>query len=345
MIMRTYKNQHGDLWVGYYYEHPRDAAGKRKVVSLGSDLAAAKKKWADIEGAPPPIDSDTVEGVWEAYIKWAETSPDSDLSARTIRDRRAYWRELKPVFGETPIDALLPGHIQPYFEARSSKVSAKKELKFLGTMCNWARARGKMTTPNPTTGLMRGLKIDESRNVYVEDADLERVYRHAGEIVRDCLDLAYMTGQRPTDVRQLKWDQIVDGKLEFRQNKTGAKMRIAIVGELKEMIDRARERAATVKRRPTTILFDPDGMPLNEFGHFRNQFNKARDAAEKEATELKVPFFRFQFRDLRPKSATDLESVSEARKLLGHTTERMTAAYIRERRGDVVQPMLKRKKE
>lgn len=65
-------------------------------------------------------------------------------------------------------------------------------------------------------------------------------------------------------------------------------------------------------------------MPLNEFGHFRNPFNKARNAAEKEAVELKIPFFRFQFRDLRPKSATDMESVSGAQKLLGHTSERMT---------------------
>ncbi|MGI4846816.1 MAG: hypothetical protein ACRYGK_01570 [Janthinobacterium lividum] len=279
MIQRSYKNKQGDVWIGYYYEHPRDPAGKRKVVPLGSDLAEAKKKWAELEGMPPPIDSATVEGVWEDYILWAEKSPEADITARTIKDRRAYWRELKPVFGATAIDALLPGHIQPYFDARSSKVSAKKELKFLGTMCNWARARGKMKAPNPTIGLMRGLKVDESRNVYVEDADLDRVYRHAGDIVRDCLDLAYLTGQRPADVRKMRWDQIVEGRLEVKQNKTGAKIRIAIVGELKAVIDRARERTTTLPCKSLTILADPDGMPLKEFGYFRSQFDKARDAA------------------------------------------------------------------
>jgi integrase len=59
-----------------------------------------------------------------------------------------------------------------------------------------------------------------------------------------------------------------------------------------------------------------------------------------------IDFVRFQFRDLRPKAATDLDSLHSlkaAQKLLGHTTERMTSEYIRKRRGDVVQPLPARK--
>jgi integrase len=341
MTTRTYTNKRGEVWIGYYYEHPRDAAGKRNATPLGADLAEAKKKWAALEGMPLPTDPTTVTGVYEEYIIWAEKTAESELSARTIRDRRAYWRELKPVFGSIPINALRPEHILPYFNARSSKVSAKKELKFLGVMCNWARARGKMTATNPTTGLMRGLKVKERRDVYVEDADLALVYKHASEIVRDCLDLAYLTGQRPTDVRKMRWDQIKDGKLEVKQGKTGAKMRISVIGELADVIERARARG----RQGLTILADPDGQPLKQFGYFRSQFDKARDAAEKEAEKNGVQFFRFQFRDLRPKGATDMEDADKAQKLLGHTTARMTADYIRARRGDVVQPLMKKSKQ
>jgi len=338
MTLRTYKNKRGEVWTGYYYEHPRDADGKRKATPLGSDLAEAKKRWATLEGRPLPVDQTTVAGVFSDYIKWAENATESELAPRTVRDRRAYWRELEPVFGRTPINALRPEFVLPYFNARSSKVSAKKELKFLGVLCNWARARGKMTAQNPTTGLIRGLKAKESRDVYVSDTDLALVYKHAGEIIRDCLDLAYLTGQRPADVRKMRWDQVHDGKLEIAQRKTGAKMRIAIVGELAAVIDRIRARGVI----GMTILADPKGQPLKEFGYFRSQFDKARDAAEAEAAEMGIPFERFQFRDLRPKAATDLESLAAAQKLLGHTTERMTAAYIRARRGDVVQPLLKK---
>ena len=341
MTQRSYRNSKGDLWIGYYYEHKRDAAGKRKVTPLGDDLALAKVKWAEMEGKPAPADPTLLPALYVDYMKWAENRALSGLALRTIEDRRKYWRELELVFGKTAINGLLPEHMLPYFHARSSQASAKKELKFLGVMCNWGRARGLMSASNPLTGLTRQMKVDEKRNVYVSDIDLALVYKHAGAVIKDCLDLAYLTGQRPADVRSMRWDQVQGDTVAVKQGKTGALMRIAIVGELKQVIERIRARSVV----GVTILADPKGQRLKEFGYFRSQFDKARDGAEAEAKELKHEFQRFQFRDLRPKAATDLESLAAAQKLLGHTTERMTAAYIRARRGDVVQPLMSTKKK
>ena len=340
MTMRSWVNAQGVVGVCYYYEHPRDADGKRKATSLGVDLIEAKRQWAALEGKPTPSSPTTVRGVWELYIAWAAIPAKSGLSPRTINDRTKYWKELDRVFGEYPIDEIKSRHMLPYFNARSSQVSAKKELKFLGAMCNWAKARGFMNAENPTAGLMRGLKVKESRDVYVTDTDLALVYKHAGDVIKDCLDLAYLTGQRPTDVRKMRWDQIKDGNLEMSQDKTGAKMRIAIVGDLASVLARIRSRGVL----GLTILSDPKGQYLKGSGYFRSQFDKARDAAEKEAEERGIPFVRFQFRDLRPKAATDLESLPGAQKLLGHTTQAMTAKYIRQRRGDVVQPLMHKSK-
>ena len=50
----------------------------------------------------------------------------------------------------------------------------------------------------------------------------------------------------------------------------------------------------------------------------------------------------FQFRDLRAKAATDLESSERAQKLLGHSTVTTTEGYIRGRRGDRVIPLERR---
>lgn len=341
MTLRTYTSAKGDVWTGYYYEHPRDALGKRKATALGSDLAEAKRKWAEIEGVPIPGDASLLSAIFRDYMKWADDRVKSGLSVRTLTDRRKYWKELEPVFGKTAIDALLPEHMLPYFNARSSQVSAKKELKFLGVMCNWAKARGLMRAPNPITGLTRQMKVNERREVYVSDIDLALVYAHAGDVIKDCLDLAYLTGQRPADVRSMRWDQVVGDTLSVKQGKTGAMMRIAIVGELREVIDRIRARSVV----GVTLLADPKGQKLKEFGYFRSQFDKARDGAAAEAKERGIEFTRFQFRDLRPKAATDLESLKSAQQLLGHTTERMTAAYIRARRGDVVQPLMSKNKQ
>ena len=73
---------------------------------------------------------------------------------------------------------------------------------------------------------------------------------------------------------------------------------------------------------------------------FRSQFKIARDKAEKRAEKLGIKHEQFQFRDLRAKSASDMESMANARKLLGHTTESMTAKYVRSRVGEKVSPIL-----
>lgn len=338
MTVRSYTNKQGETWTGYYYEHPRDAAGKRKLTSLGTDLTEAKRKWAELENRPAPVDLTTIEGVYALYMAWAEDREKSKLSLRTLSDRKKYWKHLAPVYGSTPINALLPGHIMPYFDKRSSQVSAKKELKFLSVMCNWARGKGLMRVPNPCTGLFVQMKVKEGRDIYVEDIWLALVYKHGSDTIRDALDLAYLTGQRPSDVKKMRWSQVQDNVLLVGQQKTGAKLRIVIEGKLKEVLDRIKKRGI----KGLTILADNKGQPLKDFGFFRSQFDKARDAAEAEAKEMGIDFVRFQFRDLRPKAATDLDtlhSLKAAQKLLGHTTERMTAEYIRKRRGDVVRPL------
>ena len=344
MTVRTYTNKQGKVWTGYYYEHPRDDAGKRRVTPLGSDLSEAKKKWAQIEGQPAPTDPTTIRGAYEKYMAWANNRTESGLEPRTLSDRAKYWKNLDPVYGNMPINALLPEHILPYFHNRTSKVSGKKELKFLSVLCNWSRGRGLMRVPNPCAGLFVQMKVQERRDIYVEDVSLELVYKHASDVIRDCLDLAYLTGQRPADVRKARWDwlkdgvMIIGGPIKPGQRKTGARLRIVVEGELKVVLDRIKARGI----KGMTILADPKGQPLKEFGYFRSQFDKARDAAEQEAQEFGIEFQRFQFRDLRPKAATDLDglrNLKAAQRLLGHTTEKMTSDYIRSKRGDVVHPL------
>jgi integrase len=89
-----------------------------------------------------------------------------------------------------------------------------------------------------------------------------------------------------------------------------------------------------------TLLSDPKGQQLKPSGYFRSQLKLALDRAEKRAAELGIELSRFQFRDLRAKSASDMESMATAKKLLGHTTESITAEYVRSRAGEKVLPVL-----
>jgi integrase len=125
------------------------------------------------------------------------------------------------------------------------------------------------------------------------------VYECASPVIRDAIDLAYLTAQRPSDVLRMRWDHIKDGSLCVEQGKTKSRLQINIVGEFAALLDRIKTRGIV----GMTILADPKGQALKQYGYFRSQFKIARDKAEKRAAELGMPFTRFQFRDLRAKSA------------------------------------------
>lgn len=45
--------------------------------------------------------------------------------------------------------------------------------------------------------------------MYVEDDILQRVHDAADQALKDAMDLAYLTGQRPTDMRELATSRTV----------------------------------------------------------------------------------------------------------------------------------------
>lgn len=328
MTRRTYTNKRGEIWVGYYYRLPVDENGKQKVIPLGLDLIEAKRRWAELEGQPRPRDVRLLGFIFDRYER--EVTPQK--APRTQFDDRQRLKPLRAVLADLSIDALTPQVIRKYLDGRSAKVRANREIALLSAIFNRAREWGYTDRPNPVQGVKRNKEM--GRRIYVSDETLALVYRHCPPVIQDALDLAYLTGQRPADVLRLRWDQIREGAIWFEQGKTKTKLRIEVVGELAEVIARCRARPIT----GVTVLADPNGRSLKPFGYFRSQFARARDLAEQEARALGMAFERFQFRDLRAKATSDLESMAQARKLLGHATESMTRAYVRERIGERVRP-------
>lgn len=85
--------------------------------------------------------------------------------------------------------------------------------------------------------------------MYVEDSQCRALWAAADEPTRDAIDLAYLTGQRPADTLKFKETDIRGGVLLVAQNKTGKRLRIAIIGELAKVIDRIMERKRVYKVR------------------------------------------------------------------------------------------------
>ena len=103
---------------------------------------------------------------------------------------------------------------------------------------------------NPCQGVKGFTEVDRDR--CVTDAEFRAVWDKADPTLRDAMDIALLTGQRPADVLKIQRDDIRDGALFVAQNKTGTKRAIEIVGELATVIERITSRPRV--RRSTFLI-------------------------------------------------------------------------------------------
>ena len=248
------------------------------------------------------------------------------LKAHTQRDYTQYFKLLDAVFGELPIDSIRPFDVDEYLRVRgeTARVRANREKALFSAIFNHARSWGYTDLTNPCIGI-KGHK-EKSRDRYVSDEEYAAVWACAHPTVQDAMDLALCTGQRPADVLKFNVTDIVGGSLSLTQNKTGKKLRIAIEGELADVIARILAKPRDKVNR--ALLQDPDGQRLSYFA-LRSRFDKARASAG----------VSFQFRDIRAKTATDTNDLAHAQNLLGHKSRSTTEIYTRDRLGELVQPL------
>lgn len=203
-----------------------------------------------------------------------------------------------------------------------------REKALLSHMWNKAREWGYTDLPNPCAGI-KGYR-ERGRDIYVENDLYYKVWDKADWPVRDAMDLAYLTGQRPADILKLNETDFEHDLLLISQNKTGKKLRIRVTGELQKVRGRVLARKLQTDSFSMALIVNESGQRMT-YEALQNRFAKARE-------EAGIPKNNFQFRDLRGKAATDLEDLERAQKLLGHTTRGMTEHYTRDRLGDVVNP-------
>jgi integrase len=305
---------------GRYY-HVTTVA-PRKWTPLGRDRAAALLAWARLEGTEPDPSARTFEVVALRYAR--EVIPTK--ARRTQQDNLKELERLRAVFGRVLIDAIKPHHVRAYMDKRgeTAKARANREKALLSHVFNKAREWGYTAAANPCQGV-KGFK-EAGRDRYVTDDEFRAVWEQAHPTVRDAMDLALLTGQRPADVLKIRRADVRDGALWVVQNKTGAKRAIELSGQLAALVER-------IEARPREccgpwLIQDDQGQALTA-RTLRTRFDKARDAAG----------VSFQFRDLRAKAATDTGDLAHSQKLLGHTSRGMTEHYVKQRIGEKVKPL------
>ena len=306
---------------------------------IGDDYAIAVRKWAKLEAnVEVPAQNITFTDLAIAYLRSAQYR---SRAIRTQKDYEIYLSEVLKFFGEppAPIEQIEPHHIAKYMEWRKeSPTRANREKAIISLIWNHARQQGITKLPNPCAGI-KGY-TETCRNVYVEDDIYQWVWQESSEPLRDAIDLAYLTGQRPADILKLQETDIKDGHLVVTQGKTGQKLRIEITGQLAQVIARISTRKQAYKVRTLSLICNESGQKLS-YSAMDNRFEHARNRAITSHPDKADEIKQFQFRDLRAKAGTDkadAQDMQAAQLQLGHKSIKTTEIYIRAKKGQKVSP-------
>ena len=338
MLRRTRKGKTGKIWVAYYYDG-RDAAGKRVEIPLGTDLDQAKVEWARLEHKAPPKPNHLMAYLFNRYVK--EIIPGKSI--RTQSDNLKELKQLRRAFENAPIESITPQVVAQYRDARTAKVRANREIALLSHAFTIAREWGLTDKANPCFGVRRNK--EKPRDFYAGEVVWNAVYLEAAQELKDAMDLAYLTGQRPADVLKIAATDLNNGFLLIGQGKTEKRLRLrledgGIPSGLSTFIDDLLERRAVNGVKTSTLITNSSGLRMSQ-QMLRNRWDDAREKAASKAvidgdTALAASIRQFQFKDIRPKAASEIE-LTHASRLLGHSTEEITKKVYR-RVGEIVKP-------
>jgi integrase len=299
----------------YYYQ----AAGKK--TPLGQNLVAAKAEWARLEAGTVAWTFPRVAGEYRKLF--------SGFKLSTRRHYETALRNLEGTFRKFTLEQIKPHHIKTYIRQRTKKGAAMFEKRVLSAVWSWAAGEGYTHAPNPCRGITftkaeRATIAPKQPRQYVTDAMFDAVWAAGDDILRDAMDLALHTGQRPGDILNARRQDIAEGVLWFTQEKTDARVGVRIKGELAVVVERILAR-----RRPSMFLIsDRRGQRVRY-----NALNERFVAARGDAT--------WQFRHIRRKASSDSPDLKRAQELLGHANETTTAVHYRDR-GLIVDPLVRK---
>jgi integrase len=318
----------------YYYMYQKGGDGKRKEIALGDDFILALKKYAELNVVVAAGAGTTFSDVYKRYL--VDALPK--LAASSAKMWRSDIKHLLESFADAPLSQIKPVNIRHFLDDHADKpTTANRCKRVFSVMWNKARGWGYTDLPNPCEGI-QGHSLGK-RTVYITDDVFKAVWIAGSAPLRDAMDLAYLTGQRPADALKMTEHDIIDGHLIVTQEKTKQPLRIQIVGELAALLARIKVRKTSHKVKTGALLVNQSGKRLTGPA-LRAQFDKAREAVITNTPELEKDMKNFRFYDLRAKAADDTaddRGQDAARDLLGHESVRTTQRHYL-RRGKIVTP-------
>lgn len=316
------------------------AEGKRRVwtplTKVAEGLPAFYAALAADLRAPVVADDlmPRVIAAWEAEVMAAHaasTQRDERARGRVIADRLEDFRaaEVEP---QDVLEVLKP------YERKAKTYNLYRAQ--LGDLMRFAMLKGwRPLGTDPVRGIIP-TKRTPPRDRYPTDSEVRRIkvagiYGKDGKKTRSGLmlaalvDMAYLTGQRISDLLALEWSAIGQAGILFKPGKTerstGASVLIGWTPKLDQLVGRLKALRKARRAFGPHVFTTQSGRQYGYFGAHSAWVRACERAGIDGCT----------FNDMRAKALTDTEEsdgMQAARRKGAHSTEQQTSDYVRHKK-------------
>lgn len=275
---------------------------------------------------------------FKTFNQWADKYEDilssKDISKKTIDNHKSALKHLRRAVGEESISRIRPYQIaqaarelhQTYPHSAQRMLSEAKACFAEAVVMGWTDTNPAMAVKQLVAKVKRErLSIEDWKQIY------EYTKEHLPPWVSRMMVLSIISGQRRGDLQKMRFEDVHDGFLHIRQQKTGTFLKIPL--ELKlDIIDKtlaeAIEDCKDYYPNPDYLLRKSTGEPLSA-DSMSARFETAREKCLGKYTGTGFPPSLHECRSLCERLFRD-QGV-DTQTLLGHRQQKMTDSYNRER--------------
>lgn len=280
-----------------------------------------------------------------------------DAKSDTSRDEWVRQGEnVKKVFRDWNVDQMDAAAVHDFLKDNwADKLHTQRVMRaWLSGFFNWCILRRLIAT-NPCRDVK--LKKPKARKVYIPDSDFLAIRAGlltgrdgkktaTGDMMQCFVDLCYLTAQRSTDVRLLRWASIevdfdskaeIAGVIHFEPSKTEDSSGVAVDWPVTQEILAVLQRAKKLQPICDYVIRDKKGKPKSSAA-VRDAWLDACDRAGLKNKDYNI-------KDIRAKALTDGKKAGHSMQDLqiagAHTTASTTEIYIKQREVPVSKVRLK----
>lgn len=248
-----------------------------------------------------------------------------------------YGEYVKTRFIDVDVEIIDPAYVVEFLKSWATKIPMQRTMRaFLSGFFQWCRENRYYKGENPCNGIR--LKSQPERDVYITDEHFAMIRAELAinPMILALVDLCYLTLQRSTEIRALKWRKSGDddlnwidreaGIIHFKPSKTqhssGLSVDVAITPDIDAALQLAR---STGKVKSPYVLHTRTGKPWGDTTALQ-VWRRACDRAELQQ-------YGYTIKDIRAKAITDAAdngyTIEQLRIAAVHTKSTTTQVYFK----------------